>query len=88
MTIREYRQHLNLTQEQFGERLGVSAQQVSNWENGFRFPSAKSLLNLAETYGVNVQISKKGVYIVPDPKPSPVFDCALSGDEIVSRKSP
>lgn len=32
--VRETRQHLGLTQEQFAAKLGVSYQSVNRWENG------------------------------------------------------
>lgn len=66
MTLREYRQSINLTQTEFGERLGVSAQQVSNWENGFRFPSATTIMTICETFSINARITGKNLFFLTD----------------------
>lgn len=36
--IRELRQRLDLTQEQFAQRVGVTYSTVNHWENGKRVP--------------------------------------------------
>jgi len=36
--IRELRQRLDLTQEQFAQRVGVTYSTVNHWENGKRIP--------------------------------------------------
>lgn len=36
--VRELRERLDLTQEQFAQRLGVTYSTVNHWENGKRFP--------------------------------------------------
>ncbi len=36
--IKELRQRLNLTQEQFAHRVGVTYSTVNHWENGKRIP--------------------------------------------------
>ncbi len=36
--IRELRQRLDLTQEQFAHRIGVTYSTVNHWENGKRVP--------------------------------------------------
>ena len=41
-----------MTQEFVSERLGVSRQAVSKWENGTADPSTSNLLSLANLYGV------------------------------------
>ncbi len=38
--VRETRQHLELTQEEFAVKLGVSYQSVNRWENGRTKPLA------------------------------------------------
>jgi len=37
--IKELRQRLGLTQEQFAQRVGVTFSSVNHWENGNRTPS-------------------------------------------------
>jgi predicted nucleotidyltransferase/DNA-binding XRE family transcriptional regulator len=47
--VRELRQSLNLTQEQFAQRIGVTYSTVNHWENGKRAPQpflARRLLEL------------------------------------------
>lgn len=44
--IRNVRQDLEMTQEQFAEKVGVSVQTVRSWEQGSRVPGALSLAML------------------------------------------
>ena len=48
------RHEKELTGEQFAERLGVSPQAVSKWENGKNLPETSLLPKLAETLGVSI----------------------------------
>lgn len=41
--VRELRQHLNLSQERFAAKLGVSFKTVNRWENGRSTPSPMAL---------------------------------------------
>ena len=41
--IRRHRHALGLTQEQLGEKLGVSYQAISRWENGTAYPDIEFL---------------------------------------------
>ena len=52
--IKELRNHKNMTQELLAERMGVSRQAVTKWENGQSRPSTQNLLTLAELFGVSV----------------------------------
>ncbi|MBQ9562383.1 MAG: helix-turn-helix domain-containing protein [Lachnospiraceae bacterium] len=52
--IRQLRFKANLTQEQLAEKLGISAQSVSKWENGATMPDITTLPLLAETFGVTI----------------------------------
>ena len=49
--IRTYRRKLNLTQEQLADRLGVSGQSVSRWENGATYPDMEFLPVMARLFG-------------------------------------
>ena len=51
--IREHRIRCNMTQELVAERLGVSRQAVSKWENGTSDPSTSNLLALAKLFGIS-----------------------------------
>jgi len=49
--IRELRRRLDLTQEQFAQRVGVTCSTVNHWENGKRTPLpflVKRLLEMKE----------------------------------------
>ena len=52
--IRNYRKKNDLTQEAFADRLGVSCQSVSRWENGSFYPDLELIPAIAETLGVTV----------------------------------
>ncbi|MBR5258258.1 MAG: helix-turn-helix transcriptional regulator [Clostridia bacterium] len=49
--IRQGRLDIGLTQEEMGDRLGVTAQSVSNWERGESLPDISILPDLAQTLG-------------------------------------
>ena len=53
-TIKQLRLKADMTQEQLGEKLGVSAQSVSKWENGAAMPDITALPLIAETFGVSI----------------------------------
>lgn len=49
--VRKARQHAKLTQEQLGERLGVTKGNISGWENGRHSPGFKQVLKIEEITG-------------------------------------
>ena len=51
--IKENRLRCQMTQEFVAERLGVSRQAVSKWENGTSDPSTSNLLALAKLFGMD-----------------------------------
>ena len=53
-TLSTLRKKNNLTQEEFGAKLGVSAQSVSKWENSISMPDICLLPMIAETLGVSI----------------------------------
>ena len=50
--LRNLRKGKDLTQEQLAERLGVSFQAISKWENGTSYPDITMLPSLANFFGV------------------------------------
>lgn len=52
--IAELRKNKNMTQEQLGERLGVSFKTISKWENGRGMPELSTLKPLSEELGVSI----------------------------------
>lgn len=50
----ELRKQSGFTQDYVAEKLGVSAQAVSKWENDIACPDIMTLPNIAELYGVTI----------------------------------
>lgn len=48
------RKEHGLTQEQLGERIGVTNKTVSRWENGHYMPDIATLQTLSEVFGVSI----------------------------------
>ena len=51
--IRELRHSLGINQVEFGKRLNVTKQCISNWENGNILPSIDMLIRIATTFSVS-----------------------------------
>lgn len=49
-----HRKRLNLTQDQLAEKLGITAQAVSKWENDLSCPDINMLPRLAEIFGISI----------------------------------
>lgn len=52
--IADLRKEQKLTQEQFGEKIGVTNKTVSRWENGNYLPPADALLAMSRLFDVSV----------------------------------
>lgn len=52
--IAELRKEQGLTQEQFGEKIGVTNKTVSRWETGTYLPPADVLLSMSKMFGVSI----------------------------------
>ena len=53
--IRKYRKQKELTQEEMGERLGVTAPAVNKWENGNSLPDITLLSPIARLLGISLE---------------------------------
>lgn len=53
--IAHYRKKAGMTQEQLAEKMGVTSQAVSKWENGLTCPDLDSVAELAGFLGVAVE---------------------------------
>ncbi len=51
--INELRKEKNLSQKEFGDLLSVSNKAVSKWETGESLPKMKTIIKIAEIYGIN-----------------------------------
>lgn len=58
--IKKYRTQISLSQEELAEKLFVSRQSISNWENDKTYPDIKSLLLLSEVFSVSLDQLVKG----------------------------
>lgn len=58
--LREKRTALGLKQEEVAEKIQVSRQTLSNWENEKTYPDIVSILKLSELYGVTTDELLKG----------------------------
>ena len=50
------RNEKNLSQEQLAEKLNVTRQTISNWENGKFYPDIDSLVNLSKFFNVSLDV--------------------------------
>ncbi len=51
--VKELRNSLGINQVEFGKRINVSKQCISNWESGYIQPSIDMLIRIAETFSVS-----------------------------------
>ena len=58
--IRMYRQEAQLSQEELADRVYVSRQTISNWENDKSYPDVNSLVLLSEVFHISLDNLIKG----------------------------
>ena len=58
--IKRYRTRLGLSQEELADRIFVTRQSVSNWENGRTYPDLQSLLRLSDLFDLSLDELIKG----------------------------
>lgn len=58
--IRKHRSEQGLSQEELAERIYVTRQSVSNWENERSYPDIRSLVLLSGVFGISLDILVKG----------------------------
>lgn len=58
--IRKYRKEMNLSQEELADKVYVSRQTISNWENGKSCPDIQSLVLLSTIFNVSLDQLIKG----------------------------
>ena len=52
--LKQLRKENNMTQEQLGERIGVTNKTISRWETGGYMPPVESLILLSDLYGISI----------------------------------
>ncbi len=58
--IKKYRNELSLSQDALAERIFVSRQTISNWENDKSYPDVNSLVLLSEVFATSIDNLIKG----------------------------
>ena len=58
--IKKYRTELSLSQEEFADKIFVTRQTVSNWENDKNYPDINSLVLMTEIFGISLDSLVKG----------------------------
>lgn len=58
--IKKYRGEFSMSQDELAEKIFVSRQSISNWENDKTYPDIKSLLLLSEVFQVSLDQLIKG----------------------------
>ncbi len=58
--LKDARVNAGLTQEQVAEKIMVSRQTISNWENGKFLPDIVSIMNLSDLYQISLDELLKG----------------------------
>ena len=54
--IKRYRTDMNLSQEELAEKIYVTRQTISNWENDKSYPDIHSLLLLSSTFHISLAL--------------------------------
>lgn len=58
--IKQLRKALNLTQAEFGQRLGTVANMVSMWEKGMRIPNERQMILISSVYNIRREWLENG----------------------------
>ena len=58
--IKKYRSNLSLSQEELAEKVYVTRQTISNWENNKNYPDIHSLLLLSSIFHISLDQLVKG----------------------------
>ena len=58
--IRKYRTELQLSQDELADKIFVTRQTISNWENDRNYPDIRSLVLLSNVFGISLDILVKG----------------------------
>ena len=64
--LKELRKAKGFTQEQLGEKVGVTNKTVSRWENGNYMPPVECLALLSDIYGISINEILAGKKLMPE----------------------
>lgn len=83
--LKKLRESLGLTQEQFGNSVGVGKTAYNNYETGKREPRSEFWIAIAEKYHVSIDYlmgHKDDPYLIPETKKSPDSELPEPEDEV------
>lgn len=63
LTLKKYRERLGLTAEEAAQRLGVSRQQLSKWENGHAKPTIPTQEKFMKAYQIVFYHTRDGLFV-------------------------
>lgn len=72
--IKKVRKDKDLTQQQFAEKIGTSANVLTNYETGRRNPSSSVINNICKTFNVNDKWLREGTGEIYGPKPTAALE--------------
>lgn len=58
--IKKYRNDLKLSQDELADKVFVTRQSISNWENNKTYPDINSLILLSEVFSISLDVLIKG----------------------------
>lgn len=67
--IRKIRKQLDITQEEFGARIGVKGNTVAQWESGRNNPSDSAIAFLCREFHISEEWLRNGIGDMFDPEP-------------------
>ena len=53
-SLKNIRLDNNLTQDNFAEKLGVTRQTISSWENGKSYPDIENIIKISEIFNISL----------------------------------
>lgn len=82
--IKKIRKEYKLTQVEFGERIGVKGNTITNYENGLRNPTDAVILSICREFNINEDWLRNGIEpmkISRDGKLSSYMSEIVTGDD-------
>ena len=64
--IRKYRMEAKLSQDELADKVYVTRQTISNWENDRNYPDIRSLVLLGSVFGISLELLIPDTHISPD----------------------
>lgn len=82
--IKKVRRDKDLTQQLFAERIGTTANVLTNYETGRRNPSSSVINNICKTFNVNEEWLRNGTGEMYGPKPTAALELLALDHDLTS----